>query len=62
MGILAYEGIMKIRALVLPFQVLMGPKKDLWEMLQIVERMGSNASDPDAMEITASIKDLPTVR
>ena len=40
----------------------MGPKKDLWEMLQVVERMGSNASDPDAMEITASIKDLPTVR
>ena len=45
-----------------PKRVLMGPKKDLWEMLQIVERMGSNASDPDAMEITASIKDLPTVR
>ena len=38
----------------------MGPKKDLWELLQILERAGSNG-DPEAMEITASIKDLPTV-
>ena len=32
-------------------------KKELWDMLQIVEK-----SDQDAMDITSSIRDLPTVR
>jgi len=39
-----------------PKKGLMGSKKELWDMLQIVEK-----SDAEAMDITSSIRDLPTV-
>ena len=35
----------------------MGPKKELWDLLQKVETL-----DSDAQDITASVRDLPTVR
>ena len=38
-------------------QGLLGPKKELWDILQTVEKYASEAQD-----ITASIRDLPTVR
>lgn len=38
-------------------QGLLGPKKELWDILQIVEKL-----DPEAQDITASVRDLPTVR
>lgn len=39
------------------FQGLLGPKKELWDILQLVEKYCSEAQD-----ITSSIRDLPTVR
>jgi RUN and FYVE domain-containing protein 1 len=38
-------------------QGLLGPKKELWDLLQKVEKHDAEASD-----ITASVRDLPTVR
>lgn len=38
-------------------QGLLGPKKELWDILQMVEKYTSEAQD-----ITASVRDLPTVR
>ena len=35
----------------------MGPKKELWDLLQLVERKHS-----EAVDITASVRDLPTVK
>ncbi|XP_075209817.1 RUN and FYVE domain-containing protein 2-like isoform X2 [Lycorma delicatula] len=40
-----------------PKKGLLGPKKELWDLLQMVEKLKSEAQD-----ITASIRDLPTVR
>lgn len=34
----------------------MGPKKELWDILQIVEKYSTDAADT-----TASVRDLPTV-
>lgn len=39
------------------FQGLLGPKKELWDILQLVEKYTSEAQD-----ITTSVRDLPTVR
>jgi RUN and FYVE domain-containing protein 1 len=36
---------------------LLGPKKELWDLLQLVEK-----KDTDAMDITASVRELPTVK
>ena len=41
----------------LNFQGLLGPKKELWDLLQKVELL-----DTEAQDITASVRDLPTVR
>lgn len=41
----------------LRFQGLLGPKKELWDILQLVEKYC-----PEAQDITSSIRDLPTVR
>lgn len=41
----------------LQFQGLLGPKKELWDILQLVEKYC-----PEAQDITSSIRDLPTVR
>ena len=38
-------------------QGLLGPKKELWDLLQKVEKL-----DVEAADITASVRDLPTVR
>lgn len=38
-------------------QGLLGPKKELWDILQMVEKFA-----PEAQDITASVRDLPTVR
>ena len=38
-------------------QGLLGPKKELWDLLQKIEKLDAEASD-----ITASVRDLPTVR
>lgn len=38
-------------------QGLLGPKKELWDMLQCVEKYCYEAQD-----ITTSVRDLPTVR
>ena len=38
-------------------QGLLGPKKELWDLLQKVEKKDSEAAD-----ITASVRDLPTVK
>lgn len=46
------NGINRLR-----FQGLLGPKKELWDILQLVEKYCSEAQD-----ITSSIRDLPTVR
>ncbi|XP_050535792.1 RUN and FYVE domain-containing protein 2 isoform X3 [Daktulosphaira vitifoliae] len=40
-----------------PKKGLLGPKKELWDILQIVEKL-----TPDAQELTNSIRDLPTVK
>ncbi|KAK5650701.1 hypothetical protein RI129_001730 [Pyrocoelia pectoralis] len=40
-----------------PKKGLLGPKKELWDILQMVEKYTSEAQD-----ITASVRDLPTVR
>ncbi|XP_015606034.1 protein RUFY3 isoform X4 [Cephus cinctus] len=40
-----------------PKKGLLGPKKELWDILQLVEKYCSEAQD-----ITSSIRDLPTVR
>lgn len=40
-----------------PKKGLLGPKKELWDILQIVEKL-----DPEAQDITSSVRDLPTVR
>ncbi|RZF32912.1 hypothetical protein LSTR_LSTR004303 [Laodelphax striatellus] len=40
-----------------PKKGLLGPKKELWDILQIVEKL-----TPEAQDITASVRDLPTVR
>nr|CAG4646952.1 EOG090X043H [Megafenestra aurita] len=40
-----------------PKKGLLGPKKELWDLLQTVEKSANEASD-----ITASVRDLPTVR
>lgn len=36
---------------------LLGPKKELWDILQTVEKL-----DAEAHDLTSSIRDLPTVR
>ena len=36
---------------------LLGPKKELWDLLQRIEKL-----DAEAADITASVRDLPTVR
>ncbi|XP_063635245.1 RUN and FYVE domain-containing protein 2 isoform X3 [Cydia splendana] len=38
-------------------QGLLGPKKELWDILQMVEKYS-----PEAADITASVRDLPTVK
>ncbi|XP_046967076.1 protein RUFY3 isoform X3 [Vanessa cardui] len=40
-----------------PKKGLLGPKKELWDILQMVEKYS-----PEAADITASIRDLPTVK
>jgi len=40
-----------------PKKGLLGPKKELWDILQIVEKLTN-----DAQELTNSIRDLPTVK
>eukprot|EP00096_Caligus_rogercresseyi_P004306 TRINITY_DN1851_c0_g3_i1.p1 TRINITY_DN1851_c0_g3~~TRINITY_DN1851_c0_g3_i1.p1 ORF type:complete len:553 (-),score=110.29 TRINITY_DN1851_c0_g3_i1:358-1926(-) len=40
-----------------PKKGLLGPKKELWDILQLVEK-----HDIEATDITASVRDLPTVR
>ncbi|KAK2583263.1 hypothetical protein KPH14_009273 [Odynerus spinipes] len=40
-----------------PKKGLLGPKKELWDILQLVEKYC-----PEALDITSSIRDLPTVR
>lgn len=40
-----------------PKKGLLGPKKELWDILQIVEKL-----TPDAQELANSIRDLPTVK
>lgn len=40
-----------------PKKGLLGPKKELWDLLQLVEK-----TDQDAVDITTSVRDLPTVR
>lgn len=42
---------------ILPVQGLLGPKKELWDILQTVEKLTAEAQD-----ITASVRDLPTVK
>lgn len=39
------------------FQGLLGPKKELWDLFQMVEKWSYEAQD-----ITASVRDLPTVK
>ena len=36
---------------------LLGPRKELWDLLQNIELL-----DTDAQDITASVRDLPTVK
>ena len=36
---------------------LLGPKKELWDFLQLVEKKQS-----EAVDITASVRELPTVK
>ena len=38
-------------------QGLLGPKKELWDLFQLVEKWSYEAQD-----ITASVRDLPTVK
>merc|ERR1711971_1070025 len=40
-----------------PKKGLLGPKKELWDLLQKIEKL-----DAEAADITASVRDLPTVR
>lgn len=40
-----------------PKKGLLGPKKELWDILQFVEKYAIEAQD-----ITSSVRDLPTVR
>ncbi|XP_044730878.1 RUN and FYVE domain-containing protein 2 isoform X2 [Chrysoperla carnea] len=40
-----------------PKKGLLGPKKELWDILQTVEKFA-----PEAQDITTSVRDLPTVR
>merc|ERR1719206_1709274 len=40
-----------------PKKGLLGPKKELWDLLQKVEKL-----DAEAADITASVRDLPTVK
>ncbi|XP_051175240.1 RUN and FYVE domain-containing protein 2 isoform X4 [Leptopilina boulardi] len=40
-----------------PKKGLLGPKKELWDILQVVEKFS-----PEAQDMTSSIRDLPTVR
>ncbi|XP_054266520.1 protein RUFY3-like isoform X5 [Macrosteles quadrilineatus] len=40
-----------------PKKGLLGPKKELWDLLQVVEKLA-----PEAADITTSVRDLPTVR
>ncbi|GBP05456.1 Protein RUFY3 [Eumeta japonica] len=40
-----------------PKKGLLGPKKELWDILQMVEKYS-----PEAQDITASVRDLPTVK
>ncbi|XP_050437503.1 RUN and FYVE domain-containing protein 2 isoform X4 [Adelges cooleyi] len=40
-----------------PKKGLLGPKKELWDILQIVEKL-----TPEAQELSNSIRDLPTVK
>nr|CAG4651728.1 EOG090X043H [Triops cancriformis] len=40
-----------------PKKGLLGPKKELWDLLQLIEKYC-----PDAADITASIRDLPSVK
>ncbi|XP_065214292.1 RUN and FYVE domain-containing protein 2-like isoform X2 [Planococcus citri] len=40
-----------------PKKGLLGPKKELWDILQMVEKL-----DPEAQDMTCSVRDLPTVR
>ena len=36
---------------------MLGPKKEVWDLLQKIEKL-----DAEAADITASVRDLPTVR
>ena len=36
---------------------LLGPRKELWDLLQLVEK-----KDHEAVDITASVRELPTVK
>ena len=40
-----------------PKKALIGPRKELWDILQCVEK-----HHPEAVDITASVRDLPTVK
>ena len=40
-------------------QGLLGPKKELWDLLQKVEKVSKSS---EAGDITASVRDLPTVK
>ncbi|XP_037975588.2 RUN and FYVE domain-containing protein 2 isoform X1 [Plutella xylostella] len=40
-----------------PKKGLLGPKKELWDILQMVQKFS-----PEAADITASVRDLPTVK
>eukprot|EP00095_Tigriopus_kingsejongensis_P009273 maker-scaffold1754_size28903-snap-gene-0.8 protein:Tk09273 transcript:maker-scaffold1754_size28903-snap-gene-0.8-mRNA-1 annotation:"run and fyve domain-containing protein 2 isoform x3" len=40
-----------------PKKGLLGPKKELWDLLQLVEKRNT-----EAVDITASVRDLPTVK
>lgn len=42
---------------ILILQGILGPKKELWDLFQMVEKWSYEAQD-----ITASVRDLPTVK
>lgn len=55
---LAIKIIMKIIVTSFIFcQGLLGPKKELWDLLQVIEK-----SNNEACDMTTSVRDLPTVK
>lgn len=53
-------GVLSVFYLHVPFlllQGILGPKKELWDLFQMVEKWSYEAQD-----ITASVRDLPTVK